>query len=124
MALNIGYVSRETGQNLGRNPTLTIASVVTVAVALTLAGVALLVREGVDGLSGRFRNDVDIIIFLEPDVTQDQIDGLQQSLDDNPEVREATYIDRDAAFKEAQELFEGEPTMQEILRPEDVPTSF
>jgi len=124
MALNIGYVSRETGQNLGRNPTLTIASVVTVAVALTLAGVALLVREGVDGLSGRFRNDVDIIIFLEPDVTEEQIDGLQQSLDDNPEVREATYIDRDAAFKEAQELFEGEPTMQEILRPEDVPTSF
>lgn len=124
MALNVGYVARETGQNLGRNPTLTIASVVTVAVALTLAGVALLVREGVDGLSGRFRNDVDIIIFLEPDVTQDQIDTLQRSLDDNPEVREATYVDRDEAFEEAQDLFEDEPTMQELLRPEDVPTSF
>jgi cell division transport system permease protein len=124
MALNVGYVARETGQNLGRNPTLTIASVVTVAVALTLAGVALLVREGVDGLSGRFRNDVDIIIFLEPDVTQDQIDTLQRSLDDNPEVREATYVDRDEAFEEAQDLFEDEPTMQELLRPEDIPTSF
>jgi len=124
MALNVGYVARETGQNLGRNPTLTIASVVTVAVALTLAGVALLVREGVDGLSGKFRNDVDIIVFLEPDVTEDQIDALQRSLDDNPEVREATYVDRDEAFAEAQELFADEPTMQELLRPEDVPTSF
>ncbi len=124
MALNVGYVARETGQNLGRNPTLTIASVVTVAVALTLAGVALLVREGVDGLSGKFRNDVDIIIFLEPDVTEEQIDALQRTLDDNPEVREATYVDREEAFAEAQELFADEPTMQELLRPEDVPTSF
>ncbi|HEX7135281.1 MAG TPA: permease-like cell division protein FtsX [Iamia sp.] len=124
MALNVGYVARETGQNLGRNPTLTIASVVTVAVALTLAGVALLVREGVDGLSGRFRDDVDIIIFLETDVTEEQVAALQRTLDDNPEVREATYVDRDEAFEEAKELFADEPTMQELLRPEDIPTSF
>lgn len=124
MALNVGYVARETGQNLGRNPTLTIASVVTVAVALTLAGVALLVGEAVDGLSGKFRNDVDIIIFLEPEATEEQIDALQRSLDDNPEVREATYVGREEAFEEAQELFEDEPTMRDLLTPEDVPTSF
>lgn len=124
MALNVGYVARETGQNLGRNPTLTIASVVTVAIALSLLGVSFLVSRGVEGLSGKFRNDVDIIIFLEPDVTQEQIDALQRTLDDNPEVREATYVDRDEAFEEAQELFADEPTMRELLRPEDVPTSF
>jgi cell division transport system permease protein len=124
MALNVGYVARETGQNLGRNPTLTIASVVTVAIALTLAGVALLVSEGVDGVAGKFRDDVDIIIFLDPEVTQEQVTALQRSLDDNPEVREATYVDREEAFAEAQELFADEPTMAELLRPEDVPTSF
>ncbi len=124
MALNVGYVARETGQNLGRNPTLTIASVVTVAIALTLAGVALLVSEGVDGVAGKFRDDVDIIIFLDPEVTQEQVTALQRSLDDNPEVREATYVDREEAFAEAQELFADEPTMRDLLRPEDVPTSF
>lgn len=124
MALNVGYVARETGQNLGRNPTLTIASVVTVAIALSLLGVSFLVSRGVDGLSGKFQDDVDIIIFLQPDVTEDQIEALQRSLDDNPEVREATYVDREEAFAEAQDLFEDEPTMRELLRPEDVPTSF
>jgi cell division transport system permease protein len=124
MALNIGYVARETGQNLGRNPTLTIASVVTVAIALTMAGVSLLVGEGVKNLNRNFRGDVDIIIFLTPEVTDDQVDALQSLLDDNPEVREATYVDRDEAFEEAQDLFEGEPVMQDLLRPEDVPTSF
>ena len=124
MALNVGYVARETGQNLGRNPTLTIASVVTVAVALTLAGVALLVREGVDGLSGKFRDDVDIIIFLEPDVTEDQIDALQRTLDDNPEVRDTTFVDQKEAFEEAQDLFKDDSTTLSVLREEDVPPSF
>jgi cell division transport system permease protein len=124
MALNVGYVARETGQNLGRNPTLTIASVVTVAVALALAGVALLVSEGVDGLSGRFRDDVDIIIFLEPDVTEAQISALQRTLDDNPEVRTATFVDQKEAFEEAKELFKDDKTTRELLREEDVPPSF
>lgn len=124
MALNVGYVARETGQNLRRNPTLTIASIVTVAIALSLAGVSLLVGEGVKNLNRNFRGDVDIIIFLTPDVTDEQVDALQRSLDENPEVREAEYVDREEAFAEAQELFEDQPTMLEVLRPEDVPTSF
>ncbi|HEU5152362.1 MAG TPA: permease-like cell division protein FtsX [Iamia sp.] len=124
MALNVGYVARETAQNLGRNPTLTIASVVTVAIALTMAGVSLLVGEGVENLNRNFRGDVDIIIFLETDVTDAQVEALQRSLDDNPEVREATYVDREEAFEEAQDLFKDEPTMRDLLRPEDVPTSF
>ena len=94
------------------------------AIALTLAGVALLVRQGVDNLSGKFRDDVDIIIFLQPDATQDQIDALERSLDDNPEVASAEYVDRDAAFAEAQELFADSPTMLSLLRKDDLPTSF
>jgi cell division transport system permease protein len=124
MALNVGYVSRETAQNLGRNPTLTIASVVTVAIALTLAGVSLLVRQGVDDLSGRFRGDVQIVVFVEADATQEQIDSLRRTLEENPEVAEATYVDREESFEEAQELFADSEVMSDLLRPEDIPTSF
>ena len=47
MPLKVDYLLRETGSNLRRNVTLTIASVVTVLVSLTLVGVALLIRQGV-----------------------------------------------------------------------------
>jgi len=124
MALNLNYVARETGQNLIRNPTLTVASVITVAIALTLAGVALLVGEGVDKLAGKFRDDVQIIIFVSPDATDEQVSAIEASLEENPEVADFSYVDRDAAFAEAQELFEDQPTMADLLRPEDVPTSF
>jgi len=124
MALNVGYVTRETTQNLGRNPTLTLASVVPVAIALPLAGVALLVREGTDKLSGKFRGDVELIIFLDAEVTADQRQAIETSLDDNPEVAGHEYFDEKAAFEEAELLFEDQPTMKGLLREGDVPTSF
>lgn len=124
MGLNIGYVTRETTQNLGRNPTLTLASIITVAIALTLAGVALLVREGTDKLSGKFRGDVELIMFLDVEVTGEQRQALETSLEENPEVAEWNYFDEREAFVEAQELFRDQPVTRDLLREGDVPTSF
>ncbi len=124
MALNANYIARETGQNLGRNPTLTVASVITVSIALTLAGVALLVREGTNNLAGKFRGDVELIVFLDPEISPDQRQAIQTSLDENPEVSTFSYVDEREAFEEAQDLFAEQPTMLRLLREGDVPTSF
>jgi cell division transport system permease protein len=124
MALNVGYVARETTQNLGRNLTLTVASVITVAVCLTLAGVGLLVREGVDNLAGNFRGDVELIVFLEPDINEQQRTAVERSLDANPEVKDFTYVNQKEAFEEAKELFEDQPFTQQLLRESDIPPSF
>ena len=124
MALNVGYVARETTQNLGRNPTLTLASIITVAVSLTFAGVGLLLRQGVDDLTGQFKGDVELLIFLEPEISDEQQAAIETSLEQNPEVRDFTYVDRQESFAEAQELFKDQPTMLRLLRESDVPTSF
>ncbi|HYI61756.1 MAG TPA: permease-like cell division protein FtsX [Acidimicrobiales bacterium] len=124
MALNVSYVTRETTKNLGRNPTLTVASVITVAVSLTLAGVFLLVQEGVDKLAGNFRGDIELIVFLDPDISTAQREALAASLDDNPEVQDFHYVNQQQAFEEARELFEDQPTTQQLLREADVPPSF
>ena len=44
MAIKLDYVARETVTNLKRNLTLTLASMVTVAVSLALVGSAFVVR--------------------------------------------------------------------------------
>ena len=56
MALKIDYVFRETGTNLRRNVTLALASVITVAVSLSLVGLALLVQRGVDQATQRWQD--------------------------------------------------------------------
>jgi cell division transport system permease protein len=124
MALNVNYVARETAQNLARNPTLTVASIITVAVSLTFAGVGLLVRQGIDNLAGRFQEDVELIIFLDPDISAEQRKALQSSLEANPEVKDFTYFNQEQAYEEAKKLFQDQPSTLEILRVEDVPPSF
>lgn len=44
MAIRMDYLARETGHNLIRNPSLTIATVLTVAVSLSLLGATLVIR--------------------------------------------------------------------------------
>lgn len=124
MALNAGYVTRETAKNLGRNPTLTIASVITVAVSLTLFGVFILIGRGVDELSVQFRGDVELIVFLNPDITDSQRAAVEESLENNPEVKDFHFVDQRQAYEEARELFADQPTTRDLLEEEDVPPSF
>ena len=69
MALRLDYFAQETVANLRRNFSLTIASLLTVAVSLALVGAALLLRQGVDNATTRWQGGIEFIVFLQPDVT-------------------------------------------------------
>ena len=125
MALKVDYVVKETGKNLVRNPWLTIATVITVLVALLAVGGALLVREGVRNATAQWQGGVEFIVFMNPDATQEQIDSVQRDLDDNPQVELSTYLDHDAAYAEFRTLFERDsPELVESVTPDALPTSF
>ena len=72
MALKLDYVVRETSINMRRNVTLTLAAIVTMGVSLSLFGCALLLRFGVDNLSSRWEEGVELILFLNRDVTDEE----------------------------------------------------
>ena len=61
--MKVDYVTRETANNLRRNITLTISAIMTVAVSLALFGSTLLLRQGVDNVSARWRDGVEVIVL-------------------------------------------------------------
>ena len=124
MAINAGYMVRETSANLTRNITLTVASVLTVFVSLAIVGTTVLIRQAAANLTQRYSEGVEFIVYVEPEVTDAQLGDLRDSLEGNPQVREIEYIDRDETYAEFQDLFAGQDTMLENTRPEDLPTSF
>ena len=91
MAVKLDYVLRETGSNLTRNVTLTLASVLTVVVSLTLFGSALLLQQGVENANDRFKGGIEFIVYLQPDVTQEQRRHEQDTEEERhqPECRAA-----------------------------------
>ena len=124
MAIKLDYVARETATNLFRNVTLTLASVLTVVVSLTLFGSALLLRQGVENANDRFKGGIEFIVYLQPAISEDQKTSVQRDLDDNPDVRDYTFVNQDETFEEFKRLFQNSPQLVETVTPEILPPSF
>ena len=93
MALKVDYVVRETGTNLRRNLTLSFATMVTIAISLTLVGAALLMKQGVTKSNVKFHGDIQTIVYLKADASQEQVDLVGKALKDNPHVASMIYLD-------------------------------
>lgn len=127
MALKIDYVVRETGRNLRRNLTLTLASVLTVAVSLSLLGVALLLQKGVANATDRWEDGVEFIVFLQPDISTAQQDRIEDLLTDQVPIRVERYrfVSQQEAFDEFKnDLFAGQDEITDLVTPEILPPSF
>ena len=103
--MKFDYVLRETTTNLRRNITLTIAAIVATGVSLALFGSTLLVGQGVDNVSQRWNDGIEVIAFLKADVTQEQRDAIEGFIKDSPDVGEWRYVGLDESREEALRLF-------------------
>lgn len=126
MALKMDYLVRETGQSLKRNFTLSLASVVTVAVSLALVGSAFVVRAAVQHSTARWTGDVQFIVFMKPDASTSQIGAVKNALNpkNNVQVAKVTFFDKARAYKEFKEVFRDDPVLLSTSRQSDMPTSF
>lgn len=124
--MKFDYFARETLINLRRNITLTIAAIMTAAVSLALFGSTLLVRQGVDNVSARWQDGIEVIAFLKADITDEQREAIVTALDDSPEIADWDYFDREQSHAEAMRLFDRNEAMKTKLEasPELVPDSY
>ncbi len=120
----IMYALRETVTNLARNLTLALATILCVGISLALLGSAWVTRLGVENAAARFADDVEFIIFLDPDSTADQEETVRAALDESPLVESAVFFDRDQAFEEFKELFADSPDLVASVTPDILPPSF
>jgi cell division transport system permease protein len=124
MALKLDYAVRETWTNLRRNVVISVASVLCVTVSLSLVGVALMARQGVERATQRWQDGVEFIVFISPDATGDQLDAVGSSLEENPLVERVSFFDQEQAYAEFSEMFADSPDMVETVTPDILPPSF
>ncbi len=124
MALRVDYIAKETASNLVRNPTLVLATVLTVAVSLALLGVSLLIQEGVDRLNTRFRDDVEFLVWMQADADDEQVQFVADALENSPAIRTADYRDKEETHAEYLAFWADSPELQQVVDPELLPTSF
>src|SRR5262245_36618206 len=124
MAIKVDYVVRETGSNLFRNLSITIASILTVTVSLFLLGMALMVNLGVNKATQRWQGGIEFIVFINPGATPEQVGAVDKALKDSPEVEKLTYVDQKQAFEEFRSLFANQPELIDTVTPDILPPSY
>jgi cell division transport system permease protein len=126
MALRLDYLAKETGNNLIRNPTLTVATVLTVAVSLALLGASLLIQSGVDGFNSRFKDDVEFIVWMSADASQENIDSVSAFLEESRQstIKSYRYVNKDATYAEFKTYYADQPEITDLVQTKDLPTSF
>lgn len=111
-------------QNLRRNLLMTVAAVVSVALALFLTGAALLLRTGENKQAERWKGGVELSIFMKPDSTQEQLNAVSAQLRDAPDIKKVVSVDKKAAYEEMRRLFENQPEVLATIEEKDAPASF
>ena len=124
--MKFDYILRETAINLRRNITLTLAAIVTVGVSLALFGSTLLLRQGVENQSARWQDGVQVLVFLQRNITDEQRTALEKSIKENPAVDSFEDVDVEESNQEARRLIRGNAAMLQRLEadPEMVPPSY
>jgi len=122
--LKAEYYVRETASNLGRNITITLASVMTVAVSLALVGASLMLRSGVENATRRWQGGIEFVIFMQRDPSPEQLQSLREDLEQSPEVASVRFVDKKEAYEEFKVLFADSPELVDSIDPETLPPSF
>ncbi len=97
-------------------------SIISLALALTLIGIFVLTGLNLKDVVFRFYKEIEIEAFLDPSLSQEQIQGLQKKIQEIPQISAILFISREQALQEFQKIF-GED-LRTVLQDNPLPPSF
>jgi cell division transport system permease protein len=131
--MRFSFVSKEVGNGLRRNFTMTVALIVSVAVSLSLVGAALLMSAQVDRMKGYWYDKIEVSIFLCGNtsvaftctgaVTDEQRKNIETILGTLDSVQDVFYESSADAYAKFKEQFAGSAILANIS-PDALPESF
>lgn len=131
--MRLSFISKEVGNGLRRNFTMTVALIVSVAVSLSLVGAALLLSSQVDRMKGYWYDKIEVSVFLcgtssvtftcTGAVTDEQLRNIETILGGLDPVQDIFYESSKDAYDQFKEQFAGSAILANIS-PDALPASF
>jgi len=109
---------------LRRNLSMTIASVLTIWIALTFLGGAWLFNKQIDATKDYWFGKIQISVFLTKDVTQTERDAISAQLNSLPQVDQVFYESKAEAYQHFKEQFKSVPQLVKNTDPSALPESY
>lgn len=97
--------SQQAVTSMWRNSWMTLASVGTVAVTMLMVGIFLLFAGNLTNLAGNLESQVEISVYLQDEVTSEQIDTLAQDFTNLSEIASVKYVSKEEALLRLREWY-------------------
>lgn len=115
----IGYVLSSAWQGFWRNPVMSIASTLTVAVMLLLFAFFVMTDRGLQAAVSILESKVELVVYLADDAKPTDVLELRRRIETDPAVEAVAYVSRDQALERLKEIAKRRPE----LALEDVTTN-
>jgi cell division transport system permease protein len=122
--MRVGRAMSEAADGLRRNPVMTVAAVLTVAISLGLLGAALILRSEIRTMEAYYYTKIEVSVFLAEDVTGQQRADVEAALHALPVVRDVHYESKEEAVRRYRLQFEDQPELLAVGTVENLPESF
>jgi cell division transport system permease protein len=128
--MRASFVFSEVINGLRRNVTMTIAMILTTAISVGLLGGGLLAVRMIDKMQNTYQDQVEVVVFMTDDVSANDSEcssepcaGIMSSLKAAQGVENVTYENRQEAFENFNKVFQSQPELRDVARPEAMPAS-
>ena len=110
--------------SLKNNIPLSVASVLCAMVALALMGGSMVVSDGVDNATIRWRGGVETIIFLEPTAPESVSKSVGEQLRTDKSVKSVVFVSQEEAYSEFSDMFKESPELVSSIGSDALPASW
>jgi cell division transport system permease protein len=97
----------EVARSFTRNALMQITAIGTVAATVTLLGAFLFVRATLADLGNGMLQQIEISVYLKPNVSPHQLNALRAEFKADPRIRSATFVPKAEGLKELRERTRG-----------------
>jgi cell division transport system permease protein len=128
------FILSELAIGLRRNLTMTIAAIVTITIAATLLGGAMMTRGGARDLQYQVFNQLEVSVYMQLQcgtsnapaacLTPAEQDSIQKTLQSLPQIKSITYVSPASAYARFKKEFSTNKDLINFTPPDALPSSF
>lgn len=118
-----GYYFSRAWSNIRQNVFVNVVTVGTIALALLIVSLFLLVFVNMESAAENWSERVQVTVYFDHDLSAQEQAGFRSKITALAGVSRINYVSRDEALKRFKDRLRGQETLLEGVRPEVMPTS-
>ncbi|MBZ0269177.1 ABC transporter permease [bacterium] len=118
------FTLKEGVLNLRRSPMLSLSAVAVMALSLFVLGIFLLITVNLRGAIQAVQSQVELAVFVSPDVRDGELQSLDHFLREHPGVRDVRFLTRDDALARFRAELDRKEYLLEALETNPLPDTF